>query len=705
MSFISSSPISKSEEDIFNFKHYAKKIQKIIQNSSDNPEPLTIGVFGKWGEGKTSFLNLVEKQIDVWKKEKEQNGILKYHFNPWRYSTEEEMLFDFFDGLSKMMFVEKNSVLQKVGKQLVKYSRYTKAVKLSASVGLSPSNKVGATFDVSEIMKALGEDFVGKEITLEVLIDKINEALKKSNYNIIVFIDDIDRLDKNEIYTILKLIKLNANFNNFVYIVALDKDHVAKAISKRYGDSIGDGEAFLEKIINIPIHLPKIEKEDFKFFFDAKLKEVIDNLSFSNRKEEINEIRDEFRFHYFKRGREVIRVFNSFFVSAFAIGEEVNLRDLFWIEYLKVNYNVIFNYIKNYDFSNLEKKLITINDLFGEPDGIGNKYKILKGSSRDIVNLLYPHYHRITKERLRNDQVYIKSIDEKLRINSPNHFEKYFSYHTVGKVSEFKKKLVYKNITDEKALKLKENLLSIKTDVSNKVHRFYDVLESLIKEEGLSNEFFYNFLFSNLDILPESEKDVFGLTYQSRIVELIAIEIDKSKNQNDTLNLASKLEIEDLCHFTRKFKEHKDIRNKLNELISKKAKKKYLKSLAPFFHNTLNVFNKAVMKYWKEYDEESFNQYIDDKTNNFESIVKLVRNFPDFYSSHNSFNNLNKGNYDYMKTLIKVDAIYKKIEQFKPDLIKLIDSTYTLSSKDESSELENLEQFIFFYKIDKKLLN
>lgn len=703
MSFISSSPISKNEEDIFNFKHYAKKIQKKIQNNSDNPEPLTIGVFGKWGEGKTSFLNLVEKQIDVWKKEKEQNGILKYHFNPWRYSTEEEMLFDFFDGLSKMMFVEKNSVLQKVGKQLVKYSRYTKAVKLSASVGLSPSNKVGATFDVSEIMKALGEDFVGKEITLEVLIDKINEALKKSNYNIIVFIDDIDRLDKNEIYTILKLIKLNANFNNFVYIVALDKDHVAKAISKRYGDSIGDGEAFLEKIINIPIHLPKIEKEDFKFFFDAKLKEVIDNLSFSNRKEEINEIRDEFRFHYFKRGREVIRVFNSFFVSAFAIGEEVNLRDLFWIEYLKVNYNVIFNYIKNYDFSNIEKKLITINDLFGEPDGIGNKYKILKGTSRDIVNSLCPHYHRITKERLRNDQVYIKSIDEKLRINSPNHFEKYFSYHTVGKVSEFKKKLVYKNITDEEALKLKENLLSIKTDVSNKVHRFYDVLESLIKEEGLSNEFFYNFLFSNLDILPVSEKDVFGLTYRLRIIELIASLLDEENEEIDIVNLSKKLNAHELCYFTRKIKKKSTVRENLNVLIGKKAEDEYVRRKVPFFFNTKNYTNKMVMSCWKGYDENSFRRYIENSINKIDDIRKLVRNFPAFWNNK-FYDNLENKNYQYMKELVDVEKLYQKIKCLEPNLLK-IDNHINLFLDETTSEEINLKQFVYWYQKENNLLN
>ena len=74
MSFIKFSPIKSKDEDLFNFSHYAKKVQRILQNNSNNVEPLTVGVYGKWGEGKTSFLNLLEKQIDVWKEKKENHN-------------------------------------------------------------------------------------------------------------------------------------------------------------------------------------------------------------------------------------------------------------------------------------------------------------------------------------------------------------------------------------------------------------------------------------------------------------------------------------------------------------------------------------------------------------------------------------------------------------------------------------------------------
>lgn len=703
MSFIKFSPIKSKDEDLFNFSHYAKKVQRILQNNSNNIEPLTVGVYGKWGEGKTSFLNLLEKQIDLWKEKKEnQKGILKYHFNPWRYGTEDEMLFDFFDGLSKLMFLKKESTLQKIGKQLVKYSRYAKAVKLSASVGLNSSNKIGSTFEISEIMKAMGEDFIGKEITLVNLIEDINQKLNESDYKVVVFIDDVDRLDKDEIYTILKLIKLNASFNNFVYIIAMDQDYVSKAIKTRYGDDVKDGRLFLEKIINIPVYLPKIEKEDYKHFFNIKFKEVVEGLNFTNRENEINQIVQEFNYKYFTNGREIVRVLNSFFVSAFAIGEEVNIRDLFWIEFLKVKHDHVYDYIKKYSFPRISRSLVTMNDLFGTPGAIETKYEILEGESNDIVRFLFPVYkNNVTKEELYKDDNYIESIERELNINSLYHFEKYFSYHTEGKVSEIKKKLIIKNITDANEVELTKNILKLKADLVDRLYRFYDVIEELIKREGINKDFFYNFLFSNLSIVSGKEKDAFGVYYNLRIIELIASILDKNEDEINIISLAEKLNASDLCYFTRKIKSK--VREDLNKLIGKKTEEAFAEKSIPFFYEVKNPANKMMMVCWKEYNEETFIEYIDNNTEQIKNVKKLIRNFPTFWNNE-YHGNLEEQNYQYMKELVDVEKLYEKINSLEPDLLK-IDSSINLFFDENVSEDKNLQQFIYWYQKENDLLN
>ena len=120
--FLTEEAITSLDGDLFDFKSYARKIQKLIQNNSSNPAPLTIGIYGKWGSGKTSFLNLIEKEIDIFSKDPDQKGIIKYHFNPWRYSSEDELLFDFFDGLAKALQYNGNSKREKIGKGIIKLS-------------------------------------------------------------------------------------------------------------------------------------------------------------------------------------------------------------------------------------------------------------------------------------------------------------------------------------------------------------------------------------------------------------------------------------------------------------------------------------------------------------------------------------------------------------------------------------------------------
>ena len=368
--FLGDNAINKPEEDLFNFKHYAEKVQKLIQLNSSNPEPITIGIYGKWGEGKTSFLNLIENKIDHFEKKEGDKEYLKFHFNPWRYSSEDEMLFDFFDALSKKFYVKENTNLQEVGKWISKYSKYLKAVKISATVGLPKIFNSKVSFDVNEIFQALGEDLGGDKLTLDSLKGKVNETIKRVNFKVVVFIDDLDRLDKEEIYTILKLIKLNANFSNFIFIVNLDSAQVAKAIKHRYGDNIDDGRSFLEKIINIPIHLPRIEEEDLKEFFREKLFQVKTNLGINNTErfeDEFKQIDMEFSSSYFSSPREIIKVLNSFFIGAFAIAEEINLRDLFWIEFIKIKSGECYGLIKNYSNKSTFSSFESIIDLLCSP--------------------------------------------------------------------------------------------------------------------------------------------------------------------------------------------------------------------------------------------------------------------------------------------------------------------------------------------------
>lgn len=719
-------PINNSEQDLFNFKHYAEKVKRIIQLNSSNKEPLTIGIYGKWGEGKTSFLNLLKDKIEHFEKDKNGKEYLIFEFNPWRYSNEDEMLFDFFDGISKRFYVDHQTKIQKVGTLITRYSKYLKAIKISSSIGIPKRLGTSISFEPSKIFEALGEDLSGEQITLDKLKDKVNEAVNSANFKILVFIDDLDRLDKNEIYTILKLIKLNANFDNFIFITTLDSDHVAKAIKNRYGESNEDGKVFLEKIFNIPIHLPKIEEEDLKFYFEKKLDDISKKLELNQNKEiEISLIKQELNLNQFNSPREIIRVLNSFFISAFGFENEINLRDLFWIEFLKIKEEKLHEEIKKYyredrikvffegksefiNFNDDDSKLKNSNST-KEANGTRLKFKNEYPKSFFIIDNLFPL-------NLERNDINNNSFDLNLNINSINHFDKYFSFHTENKL----KNITIENIKNQVILKNEENLIAGFKDLFKNEKLHYKALyklESLIKfykdDVDVDNrDFFYYFLTKQVELLPKTSEDIFGIDSKTRIIEMLGTVLNSTNDENNknkklSLQISKNLDVNLLCYFVRKFRvEQSKFKIDMEILISDKAKQTFNKDNPVFLNPKTSV--KMIMHYWNLNNPINFKKHISESLTDIIRVKKLIRNFPGFWNN-TTFGGLTKENYDYMKKLIDVDILFNKIKEFENILIEKVNiKNYPIiDESEEASEDENLEQFIYWYlkeNNDRKML-
>lgn len=696
---LTDNPILKENDDLLNYRHHAKKVQKLIQNSSDYEDTLIIGVYGKWGQGKTSFLNLINDKIDLLVK-KRGKGIMKFHFNPWRYNSEDEILFEFFEGLSsKLIHCQKDS-LKKAGKKIKTLSRYMKAVKLSATIGVPKAFNTEVTFEPAEILKVLGEDLEGKEPTIEDLKQSIDLLLSKGNYKIVIFIDDIDRLDKEEIYRLLKIIKLNADFKNVVYIIALDKVQVSKAIQNRFGDNHLDGAKFLEKIVNVPIYLPKIEKSDLKRFFEAKLKIIRSYLDYESNEDKNKEFYEILYRSYnlvsFEGPREIVRVLNSFFITAFSIGDEINLSDLFLIEYLKISQEEVFEELRQHHFKPIagQNMRIHYDDLFKKGLMKNRQNKIWMSDSKisTIINDLFPE----KMGKIGGRSVDIEKLNRELRINYKEHYEKYFSYHMDGKIS--------KNIMSsfESAMNRKDNNQAViileKLFDSNGVLFFEDKLQSLLTSDKLLNkEYLFKFLFNNKALFETNDKDMFGNTPNIRIIELIGEYLQGEPMVKDKIvGLADMLNYSELCYFTRNFS-NSSFKADLEKLIIKKIQ---ILEKHPFFRQPYAPENKMVMSIWSEHFKKSFYDYVNRYTNSKKNFEALIQYFPAYYINR-GFGTIDRSNFDYMKSILNLDDLYKKAERFYPELIEKVKQLNSFEDGGINKIEENIQQFIFLYNKDK----
>ena len=88
----SDSPIVLQEQDKFQRHPFARRIAALIETHFKS-DSLTIGIYGKWGEGKTSVLNLIRTELA------DANNIVCIGFNPWLFSNENQLLLSFFQAL------------------------------------------------------------------------------------------------------------------------------------------------------------------------------------------------------------------------------------------------------------------------------------------------------------------------------------------------------------------------------------------------------------------------------------------------------------------------------------------------------------------------------------------------------------------------------------------------------------------------------
>lgn len=704
--------ISSKEEDLLNYYPYAEKVKQIIQGYASNTEPITIGIYGKWGMGKTSLLNLIEKQIEIFPKEKGDKPYIKFHYNPWLYQTKEEMLFDFFETLSRKLCLIDNEILKKSGKLIKKYGRYLKSVKLSASMGIPSSSifKTSVSFEPYEILKALGEDLEGEEKSLEEIKQEISNTLESSNKKIIVFIDDVDRLDKDEIYTLFKLIKINADFKNLIFLVCFDPEYVSKAIYSRYGNNPDSGKEFLEKIINIPLELPLIEKSDLDYFVKEKVKLTLANKLIEQTN--LDELYNSLDGSYFSSPREIIRIVNSFSVSLFAIGDEVNIHDLFWIEYLKIKYFEVYQMIKNYaqDFESQQffQSIITFNNSFSEDSnnesGIREDIKNWKnGIAYNVIDFLFPMKRTNVISAYQNSKLKAEDqLNKELRINHTSHFEKYFSFHTKGKISEV---LFSKYKSDIYGKKHEQALESLKEILKSTLERtvVYRILHEIHNEQEENYNNHIPFLINNLSLFKDEKN-------QSHVVEILQNIAEKLKkvdkpetNRELCISIAEMINYNQLTWFLGVF-QHQTQANYIEELEKMIIKKIKESNNQPFYKN--RSIAQMIMGIWSRHNKEEFQNYIINSFTSEKNIYDFFLSFP--YLWNGTINGIiKKEDYKHIKTLLDVELILEKIKIVLPDSLiidfdELEKESNQWDDKTKNSGLQNVKQFIYWYHKDKK---
>lgn len=298
-------PICKENEDKLNRSPFATNFIKRIVALDTSNGACSLAITAPWGNGKTSFLNLVKEGL-----KKENYRVVDVI--PWNLNPEKSITAHFFEEIIK----EIGGVDHQIAGYLKKYSDMLGTVDGGWIANLST------------------------KISLPTLAQSISNSMRRKGLKVVIVFDDIDRLGADEIEEVFRIIRGSANFTNFIFLSAFDKRYVQHTLQN---SNPAFNEHYIEKFFEMEFALPELKKDRIESI-------ILDNTHWLNEEDK-------------KEFEEYITHKTSWMGIEPPYIPLTNIRTIYrWLNSLKYRYSILKEECRIADLADLEM----INLLFPE---------------------------------------------------------------------------------------------------------------------------------------------------------------------------------------------------------------------------------------------------------------------------------------------------------------------------------------------------
>ena len=259
-----------TDNDSLNASSFCSGIATFIETCDT---PMTIAIQGGWGSGKSTALQLIQKELRNYNISNPDNQIAYSTFNTWQYSTlkADDSLPVYL--LANMLHCISEAVGDE-GSERARHAIDSLRTALSRAAGITAEVTLGSDTLAEFLTKLLAPPTGDGSETLpaetlknnisELIDDCVNPTDKKGKPNkrhisrVILFIDDLDRLRPETAFELLEAMKNFLDCKHCVFVLAVDRDVVYQGIESKYGNSITPFKKrqFFDKIIQLPFNLP-----------------------------------------------------------------------------------------------------------------------------------------------------------------------------------------------------------------------------------------------------------------------------------------------------------------------------------------------------------------------------------------------------------------------------------------------------------------
>lgn len=299
---------SETKSDYLNFDYLIDAVESIAMDAKLTPS--TIGVYGDWGSGKSSLMQMVEEKIKTEHKE----DACCIRFNGWLFEGYEDAKTAFCGSILDALRTEKTipskvktritNLLKKVdGKKiLMKGGSVALDILLTGGLGsityltidaitnaLKDKLSNATADDIKEVLKGILTENKNQSTSnrndIKVFQEEFKKILDESKIeHLVIFVDELDRCTPDTILDIFAAMRLFLFVEKTSFIIGADSRLIDYAIKSRYqnipGNDLDISKEYLEKLIQYPVTIPKLDELELERYLTCLLLETeINNIA------------------------------------------------------------------------------------------------------------------------------------------------------------------------------------------------------------------------------------------------------------------------------------------------------------------------------------------------------------------------------------------------------------------------------------------
>jgi energy-coupling factor transporter ATP-binding protein EcfA2 len=255
-------PIESSDQDKLERSRFIDRLSSSLVNADTKRSTgVVVGITGSWGSGKSSLLNLLKEHL-----ERQYSDALVVRFDPWLVSGRNDLIAEFLGELIGTINADekRRAKFKKLGATFAQYGAQL------APLGNLWAPGLGAVFSGS--FRAAERALSNKE-SLSTLRSRLIKELREISAPIVVLIDELDRIEDEEIRTVAQLVRSVLDFPAISYVLAFDPERVMQALGSGVSenDRMDRGRSYLEKIVQLQIPIPVTFSEEIIRLLNAEL--------------------------------------------------------------------------------------------------------------------------------------------------------------------------------------------------------------------------------------------------------------------------------------------------------------------------------------------------------------------------------------------------------------------------------------------------